>query len=289
MTDRYKIHNDPLVGDVVFRKRKGAGRISIRVHPKKGVTVSLPWLLPYSAGMEFFLSKKDWIIAVMERQRRCLESAVNAGTAVAAPADGMSLKTLMSEIRFRRDAGLSGNRVAVAVEPQTGNAGIAVKTVRYPESFPPESSQELVRMLSDVLIALIRAEAKEYLPKKLSLLAERYGFFYNKVFIKHNSTNWGSCSSRSNINLNLNVMRLPEILCDYVLLHELCHLEHHDHGKAFHELLEKVCADNLSRYAADSVPDDPYAVRLKAEAACDKSEWPVQNVMRREMKKYVLV
>ena len=87
----------------------------------------------------------------------------------------------------------------------------------------------------------LRAEAKAALPPRLAELAARYGFTYNKVRIKHNSSNWGSCSELGNINLNLNLMRLPEHLRDYVMLHELCHLRYLNHGPEFHALLESVC------------------------------------------------
>lgn len=87
----------------------------------------------------------------------------------------------------------------------------------------------------------LRAEAKAALPPRLAELAARYGFTYNKVRIKHNSSNWGSCSELGSINLNLNLMRLPEHLRDYVMLHELCHLRYLNHGPEFHALLESVC------------------------------------------------
>ena len=92
----------------------------------------------------------------------------------------------------------------------------------------------------------LRAEAKAYLPGRLKELAEQYGFRYNQVRIKHNVSNWGSCSVKGNINLNLNLMRLPEELRDYVMLHELCHLKHMNHGPQFHALLESVCPDHLA-------------------------------------------
>ena len=63
------------------------------------------------------------------------------------------------------------------------------------------------------------------------MLACRFGFKYARVFIKHNLTNWGSCSSKGNINLNLNLLRLPEHLADYVILHELCHLRRRITGR----------------------------------------------------------
>lgn len=87
----------------------------------------------------------------------------------------------------------------------------------------------------------LRAQAKEALPPRLAQLAAQHGFTYNKVFIKNNVSNWGSCSSKGNINLNLRLVGLPQELQDYVMLHELCHLKYLNHGKEFHALLESVC------------------------------------------------
>lgn len=95
-------------------------------------------------------------------------------------------------------------------------------------------------------VAELRKQAKAYLPGRLAELAAQHGFSYNQVRIKHNVSNWGSCSVKKNINLNLNLMRLPEELRDYVMLHELCHLKYMNHGKEFHALLESVCPNHKS-------------------------------------------
>lgn len=87
----------------------------------------------------------------------------------------------------------------------------------------------------------LRAQAKAELPPRLAELAAQHSFHYNKVFIKNNISNWGSCSSLGNINLNLRLVTLPDELRDYVMLHELCHLKYMNHGPKFHELLESVC------------------------------------------------
>ena len=93
-------------------------------------------------------------------------------------------------------------------------------------------------------VAELRRQAKAYLPGRLAELAAQHGFSYNQVRIKHNVSNWGSCSVKKNINLNLNLMPLPAELQDYVMLHELCHLKYMNHGKEFHALLESVCPNH---------------------------------------------
>ena len=135
-------------------------------------------------------------------------------------------------------------------------------------------------------IEAMHRQAKTELPPRLATLAARYGFEYNRVTIKHNSTNWGSCSALGNINLNLNIVRLPKALQDYVLLHELCHLRHQDHGHAFHLLLEHVLTDNLIRLmdSGDSLAGD-----MARKAASSRAKYPLDYVMTREIKTFRLV
>ena len=145
-------------------------------------------------------------------------------------------------------------------------------------------------------IEALRRKAKAELPPRLSQLAVRYGFVYNRVTIKHNATNWGSCSARSNINLNLNIVRLPKALQDYVLLHELCHLRHQDHGHGFHLLLEHVLTDNILKLmdsgdpaVPSSVEDAAYASELARKAATSRAKYPMDHVMTRAIKTFRLV
>lgn len=90
----------------------------------------------------------------------------------------------------------------------------------------------------------LRSEARATLVPRLAELAAQHGFSYNSVRIKNNRSNWGSCSELGNINLNMNLVRVPEHLRDYVMLHELCHLRYLNHGAEFHALLDEVCPGN---------------------------------------------
>lgn len=212
-----KIYQDPEIGAVTFRKSARSSRVSIRVHPSKGVTVSVPMIMPYIAGEAFFKIKRAWIIETMARQKE-----------------------------------------------------------RYKDM--PQASPEAVEDM--------RRRAKAELPPRLAELASSYGFEYNRVTIKHNATNWGSCSTKANINLNLNLVRLPQALRDYIMLHELCHLRHHDHGHAFHLLLEHVLTDNLLKLMDAGDAD---AAALARKAAASKAKYPVDHVCSRAIRGYRLV
>ena len=80
---------------------------------------------------------------------------------------------------------------------------------------------------------LLMKKAKEYLPYRLEYHAKLYGYSYEKCRLTHANTRWGSCSSNRTISLNIGLMKVPEVLRDYVILHELAHLNHMDHSKDF--------------------------------------------------------
>lgn len=99
----------------------------------------------------------------------------------------------------------------------------------------------------------LRQRAKEALPLRTAQIAaamrtlHKRPFAYQRIAIKLNKTNWGSCSAKNNLNLNLALPLLPDALRDYVIIHELCHLEHHNHSAEFHRLLNSSCLALLGR------------------------------------------
>lgn len=84
-----------------------------------------------------------------------------------------------------------------------------------------------------------RTEAKAIIINKLNELSEKYGFGYNRVYIRNQRTRWGSCSHLKNISLNMNLVRLKPELMEYVILHELVHTRIKSHCKKFWSELDK--------------------------------------------------
>lgn len=80
---------------------------------------------------------------------------------------------------------------------------------------------------------ILMKKAREYLPYRLEYYAKLYGYHYERCRLSHAATRWGSCSSSGTISLNIGLMQVPEILRDYVIIHELAHLNHMDHSAAF--------------------------------------------------------
>ena len=72
---------------------------------------------------------------------------------------------------------------------------------------------------------------------------EKYNVFPKSFTIRKMKTRWGSCSSKGSISLNLDLIKLPEQCIKEVILHELCHLVHFNHSKAFYALMTAEMPD----------------------------------------------
>ena len=92
----------------------------------------------------------------------------------------------------------------------------------------------------DELPEIDRVVARKVLCRRIGELAQMHNFIYNRVSIRKQKTRWGSCSSKNNINLNMNLLHLPPELMDYVLLHELVHTRVKNHSKDFWNELDAV-------------------------------------------------
>ncbi len=92
-------------------------------------------------------------------------------------------------------------------------------------------------------------QARKLVLEKINKINQLYNFSYNKIFIRNQKTRWGSCSRMKNLNFNYKIIFLPEHLSEYIVAHELCHLQEFNHSRNFWNLLSQ------------SVPD--YKLRIK--------------------------
>jgi len=83
-----------------------------------------------------------------------------------------------------------------------------------------------------------RKIAREILADRLNEISKRLNLPYNKLFVKNQKTRWGSCSMQNNINLNMNLVRVPPELMDYAIIHELVHTKVKNHSQRFWHVLE---------------------------------------------------
>jgi predicted metal-dependent hydrolase len=90
-------------------------------------------------------------------------------------------------------------------------------------------------------VALERA--RKELPARLLELAARHGLTVSRVSIRNQQWRWGSCSPNGHICLNWRLVDMPPSVRDYVIIHELMHLQRMDHSRRFWKLVAAACPD----------------------------------------------
>ncbi len=219
MSNRTNIAN---LGEINFVKSKLAKKISISVRPFMPVRVSVPYYSSMKAAESFVMEKYDWIV----QSRLRVEAREKRFTIFK---EETKFETKSHSLIFNPK---NTEKVSIAINP-----GKII--IQYPENVLLEQKvmQDFIRK---GILETLKIEAKEYLPGRLKELAQNYGFKYQKLTLRNNKTRWGSCSWDNNINLNIHLMRLPDWLIDYVIIHELCHTVEKNHGSRFWNLVEKV-------------------------------------------------
>lgn len=119
-------------------------------------------------------------------------------------------------------------------------------------------------------------QAKQILPAKVKEWAQKIGVEFNNIVIKDQKTMWASCSQKHNLNFSYRIIKMPKIIMDYLIIHELAHLIHFNHGSDYWATVAAYSPDykehrkwlNNNRYAVMSAADLKY-IQPAAEIAAD--------------------
>ena len=237
MSPKEHINVYPSIGKVSYKRNLRAKRLSIRIKNTGEVKVTIPSVLSFNAAENFVLSKASWIVAKLHEIETQKQPIIHNG-----------FNTRYHSLRF-----ISGDLNNIKI-----NYNKPYIDIIYTESIDigHKSSQTAAKKAIELAY---RIEAKEILPQRLDTMATLKGFKYNKLTIRSSVTRWGSCSSKNNISLSLHLMKLPDELVDYILLHELCHTVQKNHGPKFWELLNRV-TDGRAKQLAKEVKK--YSTRI---------------------------
>ncbi len=211
------------IGVVTFSKNRRSKNIKISVKPDKSVLVSFPFYVSSEEVLAFVQNNEEWIWQ-QQRKMESRRSKIDINS---------EIKTKMHRVVF-----ILGKEYNIETESDI---------IRI--TIPDLNSDKSQDYIEDILTQVYRFEAKEILPGKLAELAGKHGFKYQKVTIRNNKRNWGSCSSKNNISLNLQMMKLPDELIDYILLHELIHTKIKNHGVKFWEQLNEITGNRARELA----------------------------------------
>ncbi len=210
------------------RKSHRRKTLSIIVHPDNRVIVAAPATYSPKNILQFVEKKADWIRkaiqANLQRGRQCREKRFQTGD---------KLLYLGREYILRVERG-SASQVIL------GDEDICVR-LKDEGAGPGPSAVE------EHLLEWYHARALAKVKEKVTLYAGRIGVNPRLVALKSLKSRWGSCSVHGRISLAWNIIMAPEAVLDYLVVHELCHMVHHDHSAGYWRLVESVLPDHRER------------------------------------------
>ncbi|MCF6332493.1 MAG: M48 family metallopeptidase [Draconibacterium sp.] len=214
------------IGTVTFLKNRRSKNIKISVKPDKSVLVSFPFYCTTKEILTFVHKNEDWILA-QQQKVELRRNKIDANS---------KIETKLYSIEF-----VLGEKYDVVTQKAT----VRITVI----DFESDKTQDYIEY---IITQIYRFEAKKLLVPRLVELAAKQGFQFQRATIRNNKRNWGSCSSKNNISLNLQMMKLPDELIDYILLHELVHTQIKNHGPKFWEKLNEI-TNNKARELAKQV------------------------------------
>jgi predicted metal-dependent hydrolase len=226
-----KIINHPEHGEITLRKVKGSRRLGIRLAPLKGISVTVPYSYSWQEAEKFINSRGDWI-------KEASKETVKLENKQTIFKPRVEFKTYERELAWAK------------LETKTLHTRLSKNKIHIyyssDESLETKESQTIIRKAIE---RALRSEAQIHLLPLLSHYASKYKLKLGKFSLRASRTRWGSCSGHNDISLNIHLLRLPETLMRYVVLHELAHTQEHNHSPKFWQLLDSLCLAELVQSA----------------------------------------
>ncbi|MGA2935667.1 MAG: SprT family zinc-dependent metalloprotease [Syntrophobacteraceae bacterium] len=214
--------------DFNYQVRKSARSKTLRivVHPDNRVVVSAPAAYPQKNIVQFVEKKADWI-------RKAIRANLQRGQQSQARIfeTGEKLLYLGREYVLRVERGNSSQVIL-------RDEDICVRLCMIVGSAPEPS------VVKEHLLKWYQARALAKVKEKVPIYAGLIGVNPRLVTIKTLKSRWGSCSIHGRISLAWHIMMAPEPILDYLIVHELCHMVHHNHSAEYWDLVATILPDH---------------------------------------------
>ena len=206
--------------ELFYTDRKTLG---IKVYPDTSVKVFAPIDTDLPIIEQHLKAKRKWI----EKQQRSFRSYLPA-TPARQYIGGESFLYL-------------GKQYMLKIEPSTAEEVKLYQGRLVVKTLNPEATH-IKKLLQQWYIARATILFNKLFEEQFYLF-KRFGLEKPVLQIKKMEKRWGSCTPQQKIILNPELIKAPVACINYVILHELCHLVHHNHSKAFYQLLENFMPD----------------------------------------------
>ncbi|MEE4357503.1 MAG: SprT family zinc-dependent metalloprotease [Desulfococcaceae bacterium] len=221
MKDSVKFGRHTIEYDLKFSRRKTLG---ISVNPDASVSVTAPEGKEPESIRILVKKRAPWIL----KQQQAFEKARPLLTA-RRYVSGETWRYLGRQYRLKISEE-EGEKVKLS----RGYIHITVKDRKDTER------------IKDLLTDWYRQKAGNYFDSKIKHchgLLRKYGIEQPQFRLRTMRTRWGSCTREGMLILHPDLVKMPSQCVEYVIMHEMCHLKHHDHSPGFYGLLSKVMPD----------------------------------------------
>jgi predicted metal-dependent hydrolase len=205
---------------IIRSKRK---TLALQVNSDATLTVRIPYGVSMRYAERFIESKKDWI-EKKQAQFRTIAAKHKPKQFIAGEEFLFAGRAYPLEV-------VPGNSAKIAITAE-GKLQITQKCLEAPKHY---------------IGWFYKQYAKRYLTVRTQEIADMFGYKYRSVKITSAKTRWGSCSVRGSINFSWRLVMMPEEMIDYVVVHELVHLEIRDHSARFYAKLSELMPDHKRR------------------------------------------
>jgi predicted metal-dependent hydrolase len=214
-----------IIGDIEFKVLYSRRRsIGISVLPDSRVILRVPYLTSFNTISRIVREKSDWIIKHRDIYKRNEPRRLNR-LYVSGETHLFRGNEYILQIEKSRKNYIKFYDNTIEVGTGKADNSVAIKKLLY-EGYKNEASIVFPEIMNKVLKQF---EVQKFKPAKL--------------IIRTMKRRWGSCSNRGIITLSTELIKLPDLYIEYVIIHELCHLKHHNHGAGYYKLLSELFPD----------------------------------------------
>lgn len=218
----------------IIRSRRRRRWVALHVEPNGGLRVLAPPHTSLRWIYDFIEEKKNWI----EKRRIALQTEKKPKPFDLSNGSRLPFMGEMITLRLELAAPGAGTETTFLPEQKT----LAV-------SLPPDLKDAgLINAETRTeLVLWYKKQARHHLQTRARHWETESGLRPAKLLFSNARQQWGSCSADNIIRLNWRLITAAPALIDYIIVHELCHIPHKNHGKAFWSLCGRLIPDMRKR------------------------------------------
>lgn len=206
---------------IIIDRRKGRS-IRLKVRPDGAILLSAPYLISRQKIYEFIDKHQIWINKQIQHTNNIYNFSINTQIA-----PGLIVKTQISTHSTSR----------------MNNGIIYINHLKEVEN----DHWQIYELARNHIKTGLKNIAQKVLVNELEYLANTHMYQYSNLRLRFMKSRWGSCKSNSQITLNTQLVRLPDFLREYVMIHELVHTNQMNHSVSFYQELSFVLPDYKKR------------------------------------------